>query len=356
MQKDLQAGKERWRGLLLERRTLQHRISAPQPLPVMPQPALPPRQAFSAAESTFWPSNPLHALTEESKRGSWGSGDCRAHRDSQDMSSDHQMVPKHRPSRYHVHAAPPASSPIPTYKSNAKMSFSALSRYMTPQEFRSSCESNHQELRHGIQAFQTETAQRLGVPISEICWHLEWPLVGTPQCLCTRTVFRNASYLSTSVGKIALTLECLFLVLEHEELAHATTPYCNPPVHPTLDKTALSLPPRPQPPDAAALASALARCGFSDFIPVEDALRAILGPLLRKFKGLLPRDKWLAVCMQSMHTLQAVVESLRVLVDEQLLEEQAEQEGKRAGEHQVSLCMCFIYISQSTTRFLDVLI
>ena len=48
-------------------------------------------------------------------------------------------------------------------------------------------------------------------------------------------------------------------------------------------------------------------------MPAEHALRSIIEPLLEKFRLLLLRDKWLAVCMQCMRVGQAVVDVLHTV-------------------------------------------
>jgi hypothetical protein len=45
-------------------------------------------------------------------------------------------------------------------------------------------------------------------------------------------------------------------------------------------------------------------------------VRGVLEPLLQKYKALLPRDKWLTVCMQCMRLGQATVDALRDLPEQ----------------------------------------
>jgi hypothetical protein len=115
------------------------------------------------------------------------------------------------------------------------------------------------------------------------------------------------------VARILITLESIFLVMEHEHLCTAADPLFKRPKHPAFDSTVLPLPPRPQPPDAAVLAAASVRCGVKELVQMEVALRRILPPLVHKFQGLLPHRVWLSVCIQCMRVAQTAVDAMRLI-------------------------------------------
>jgi hypothetical protein len=209
----------------------------------------------------------------------------------------HQTVQGNRRSRHSKNCEEPSFKPISAFKHHVIVSFSTISKYITLPEFKSSSQLNHQELRQAFLTLQSETVQCLNVPASEICWLLEWPYEACAHRLCSSfSPWSGTCKLSYLVAEVALTIECMFLVMEHEHLSSAADPYYKPHHHPVLDATAAPLPPRPNPPDAAALATASVRCSVKYFVQVEVAMRQILQPLLQKFGVLLPQGKWLAVC------------------------------------------------------------
>jgi hypothetical protein len=225
----------------------------------------------------------------------------------------HQLVQAQRHNRNSHRCTEPSLKPIAAFKHHAIVSFSSLSKYMTTRNLRSFSKINHQELRQAVLMCQTETAQRMDLPASKICWFIEWPYAPCPhQRLCTSfSAWRGACKLSSVAGRILMTLESCFLVMEHEQILSAADPLFKPPNHPALDATAPLLPPKPQAPDAAVLAAASVRCGVSDLVQMEVALRRILPTLLRKFRGLLPHRVWLSVCMQLMRVGQTAVDAMR---------------------------------------------
>jgi hypothetical protein len=218
-----------------------------------------------------------------------------------------------RHSRCFQHCATPSLKQIPAFDHHVVISFSALSKYMTSKELRSSSQSNHQGLRQAFLMCQTETAQRLNVPPSKICWYLEWPYEACAhKRLCTSfSAWSGGCKLSAMVARIALSVECIFLVLEHEHLSSIADPFFKPPKHPILDAIGSPLPPRPELPEAALLATASVRCGVNDLVQMEVALRRILVHLVQQFRGWLPQGKWLAVCKQIIRIAQFAVETLR---------------------------------------------
>lgn len=70
-------------------------------------------------------------------------------------------------------------------------------------------------------------------------------------------------------------------------------------------------PPRSPNPPPAVLARSYARCGINQRMPLQAAAEVVFKPLLRKYKALLPRTRWRAVCMQTMRSTQAFVGSLQ---------------------------------------------
>jgi hypothetical protein len=312
--KKLQAGKEKWRHLHHQRQALKHRVDASRQTTLLsslaPTPTRSPSQGSCFAESeiqTF-----PRAVNGEAEPSTQPRQDSDFSKQSKN-TLHHQLVQAIRHSRYKDRYASPSLKSISAFKHHAIVSFSALNKYMTTRSLGSSSHLNHQELRQAFLMCQTETAQRLDLPASRICWFIEWPYEPCPQQrLCTSfSAWSGACQLSTMVTRILVTLESMFLVMEHEHLCSAADPIFKRPKHPAFDSTAPSLPPKPQPPDAAALAAASVRCGVKELVQMKVALRRILPPLVRKFKGLLPHRVWLSVCIQCMRVAQTLVDAMR---------------------------------------------
>jgi hypothetical protein len=226
-----------------------------------------------------------------------------------------QLVQAQRQNRFNQRCTEPSPNPISAFKHHAVVSFSALSKYMTTRNLRSFSQINHQELRQAFLTFQTETAQRLDLPASQICWFIEWPYQPCPQQrLCTSfSACSGACKLSSMVARIFIALESMFLVMEHEHLSGAADLFFKQPKHPALDALAQPFPPMPQAPDAAALAAAFVRCGVNGLVQVEVAMRWILPPLVRQFRGLLPHRVWLSVCIQLIRVAQNATDAIRLI-------------------------------------------
>jgi hypothetical protein len=315
LQKDLQEGKERWRHLHHERKTLKHRISAPGQsiLPSMPAPTptRSPLQATKLAKSAIQ-IEPFADIKGKSQPPARVRQDSDLSMQSQN-TLHHQMVHRSRHSRCNQHCAAPYRKPISAFQHHEVVSFSFLTKYMTSQKIRSFSQFNHQELQQAFLMCQTETAQRLNVPESEICWFLMWSCgVCAQHHLCTSfSALSGACKLSLMVANMTMISECIFLVMEHEHLSKTADPFCKLPSHPILGAAAPPLPPRPQLPDAAVLAATYVRCGVNDLVQMDVAMRRIMRPVVCKFKGLLPQGKWLTVCIQIMGIAQRVVDALR---------------------------------------------
>jgi hypothetical protein len=271
--KALQAGKERRRRLVLQLQTLQHHICAHQLLPGPPGPFISSsQQVIRVTESTDHLVDPFGALKADNQPIEQTRQDCEKHTHSQGTEYGQQIVqgPTHSWGNENYPAYIKESSVHP----HAIISFSTVRKYMTPHESRSESQFSFHKLRHAITTFQTETAQQLEVPTSDICWFVEWPYAGpSKQRLCTSySLWSRSCKLSAMISCIAITIECSFLALEHEHLGSDKFPSLKPPAHPMHVDSVTPLPPRPQPPHAAALASASARCGVENFIPVESML------------------------------------------------------------------------------------
>jgi hypothetical protein len=338
--KELQEGKERWRRLHHERQTLKVRNSASrQPILLTapaPKPARSPLQAICLAESAIQ-FDPVGDVNVNILPPPQSRQDSDVSSESQD-TSHHQMVQVSRHSRYNQQYAAPNLKQISAFQHHAVVSFSALSKYLTSQKFQPSSQLNHQEMRHAFLMCQTEIAQQLNVPASEICWFVEWPYEAcTQQRLCTSlSAWSAGCELSSLVARIAMLLECLFLVMEHEHLSSAADPFFKPPIHPILDAKASPLPPKPQPPDAAVLANASVRCGVNDLVQLDVAMRRILLPLVRQFRSLLPRVKWLAACIQIMRVAQTAIDALRSIPNQNV--QASRMQGTDETADQVAQC------------------
>jgi hypothetical protein len=312
--KELKARKEWWRRLQHERRTLKHRFDARQHSILLstsaPTQTRSPLQGPCLAESAC-KFNPIDAKGDI-QPPTQPMQDSNVSTQSQ-STLYHQLVQAQGHNRYNQHCTEPSLKPISAFKHHAVVSFSALSKYMTSRNLRSFSQINQQELRQAFLMFQTETAQRLDVPASKICWFIEWPYEPCPQQrLCTSfSTCSGACKLTSLVARILIALESIFLVMEHEHLSSAADPFFKPPKHPALDAAAQPFPPMPQPPDAAALAAAVVRCGVEGLVQMEVAMRRMLPPLVRQFRGLLPHRVWLSVCIQFIRVAQNAVDAIR---------------------------------------------
>jgi hypothetical protein len=165
--------------------------------------------------------------------------------------------------------------------------------------------------------------------------------------------------LTSMVARILFTLESTFLVMEHEHLSSAADPFFEPPKHPALDAPG-PLPPRPQPPDAVALAAAYLLCSVTELVQMEVALRRILLPLVRQFRGSLPYGKWLSTCIQIMRVTQTTADAMRSIPDQPpqasrmpAAEARADQDTQSCSE--VRLSMPFTGNLPSTALLLDII-
>jgi hypothetical protein len=310
----LQASKERWRRLHRERQTLKHRIDAPEQSILLctsdPMPTSSPLQFTSPAESAIQ-SDPVCDVKADIQLPARGSD---LSKQSQNMLQ-HQMVQGKRHSRYNQHCAAPSTQPISAFQHHAVTSFSALSKHMTSQEFRTPSQLNHQELRQAFMMCQSETAQQLNVSASEICWFLMWPCgaCGKQHLYTSFSARSGACKLTCVVAEMSLVLECMLLVLEHEHLSSAADPLFKPPKHPVLETSPSPLPQRPDTPDAKVLASASVFCSVTDRVQVEVAVRQIIEPMVRQFRSLLPQSKWLSVCVQVIRIAETAGQVLRAI-------------------------------------------
>lgn len=323
----LQAGRERWRHLRMERQTIQHRTVPPPPAD--PEPS----QSCMQSEASIAEASVKACNAEEQVSQSTPSSNIQFRADVAKLCAEEMVLLAQkgiqRPANP-LQGAMPSQRPISSFKHHASISFAAVSKYMTPQEFRSSCQFNFQELRHAIKDYQHQIAKSLQVPSSDICWFLEWPYATvSPALSVSSSVVSPECRLSATTAHIATAMECLFLIMEYEHLASTSIPSFKPPVHPTLDASAPP-PATPTPPDQAVLAAAYMRCGVNQRMHAEAAVRGILQPVLQRYKGLLPREKWLAVCMQSMRVGQAVVDVLRAVPEQPQLVQSATNSNEGA--------------------------
>jgi hypothetical protein len=315
----LQEGKQRWRRLHHERQTLKHRINAPEQSIVLctPEPVASrsPLQLTCFDESAFQ-SDPIGHVRADIEVPVLPMRGSALNKQSQSMLQ-HQMVQGKRHSRYgKQHCATPSTEPISDFQHHAVTSFSALSKYMTSQEFRTPSQLNHRELRQAFLMCQSETAQRLNMPSSKICWFLMWPCgaCGKQQLVTSFSARSGACKLTSLMAEMSLVVECMFLVLEHEHLSSAADPLFKPPKHPVLETTATPLPQRPESPDAALLASTSVFCSVTDRVQVGVAVRRIIEPMVRHFRSLLPLSMWLSVCIQVIRMAESSGQVLRAIL------------------------------------------
>lgn len=107
---------------------------------------------------------------------------------------------------------------------------------------------------------------------------------------------------------LIVSLEGMFLSLEHEALTAASDSSYHPPYHPTLhDTTPLET---PTPADPTILSQLYLRCSPTERCALVDTVRKILQPLLRRHRSVVRRSTWRAVCMRTMHTICSTIKLL----------------------------------------------
>lgn len=125
--------------------------------------------------------------------------------------------------------------------------------------------------------------------------------------------------LSSGVWFTAAAIESTFLMLEHEYICgtEQSSFMCDMlqlirrAAAATVEPAETEAPLPPTPPNPVVLSRCYTRCGMNQRMPLRAALDAALKPLLRKYKGLLPRAGWRAICMEIMQSLQAVADALQ---------------------------------------------
>ena len=117
--------------------------------------------------------------------------------------------------------------------------------------------------------------------------------------------------LSAGICLPASCMESSFLVMEYEQTCAAQNPSFSRPEHTCL-ATEIAIPSiPPSPPNPDVLARSFARCGVNSRMPLQAASEAVLKPLLHKYRALLPRAQWRAVCMQTMRSVQGIIDSVQ---------------------------------------------
>ena len=225
--------------------------------------------------------------------------------------------------------------PLSTYLRLEPISFASVSKFLHLRGVGQS-PTTFNLMPHAICEYQQSVATAAGVSVSDICWFQQWPSE-TLDCLHPPSLTTGAASpecsLTASLCFPLAALESLFLVMEHEALSMAQNPSFTAPVHPCLDQGPSSIPLKPPypcpkwtwqspdlpslfvfpptPPDPAVLSRTYVICGVNQRMLLRDAIDGALKPMLREYHASLPRDKWRAVCMQSMRVTQAVVDALR---------------------------------------------
>jgi hypothetical protein len=155
------------------------------------------------------------------------------------------------------------------------------------------------EYKHGVQS-------RLAQPSENICWFFEMSLSKlklrfsaggvTPECC-----------LATTLSVTYISIESLFLVLEHEMLLALQNPDAKIPCHPTIIGQSAAVPLQP---DAAKLARLQVRSDIDQCYPMAAAVEEMMLPMLRSYRCRLPDAVWRGICARSLHVLQVAVQSL----------------------------------------------
>jgi hypothetical protein len=310
-QERLRAGKQAWRHLHMKRRTLQQRLSSPSPPPSRPlmhaRPgyplARPSVTSFSALSSH---QSAAKASTQKARLYMPPDEVNRFQSDaSRSCTHAHELVTAPMRSRGRLQSPERSQKPISAYMHHAPISFSAINKFMTSGDLR--C----QELRHAVACYQADVANRLRLPVEEICWFLELPYADvSPQLSASTSAASPECRCSVALADVIVKMECFFLIMEYEYFASASDACFKPTVHSKVDELVPTLM-LPRPPDPAALAKVFMRCGVNQRMHAAPAVRGVLEPLLQKYKALLPLDKWLTVCLQCMRVVRAVGDALR---------------------------------------------
>lgn len=165
-----------------------------------------------------------------------------------------------------------------------------------------------------------------------------------------------------------ISCESLFLLLEHDLLQASTHPDYVQPEHPVLTSShmlpiltsmshptqtqnikdvspsglsnmnlnSLLVPPTPQQSEHVEGSRHFVRCGVNQSFLAESAVEAILRPLLRKHRGLLPLGRWRAACLAAMHivhtSLVAMIHSKRAQSSSEDGNTEVEEEHDRDGK------------------------
>jgi hypothetical protein len=181
-----------------------------------------------------------------------------------------------------------------------------------------------------VACYQADVANRLHLPVGEICWFWEWPYADvSPQLSASASAVSPECRCSVALAALIVRMECFFLIMEHDCLASASDACTKPTVHSKVDASMQTLM-SSRPPDPAALADVFLRCGVNQRMHAAPAVRGVLEPLLQKYKALLPWDKWLTVCMQCMSVVQAVGDGLRALPEQRERAGNGDQEEEKA--------------------------
>jgi hypothetical protein len=238
----------------------------------------------------------------------------------------HELVAPPTQGRGRLQSPGRSHKPISAYMHHAPISLSAINKFMTSADLR--C----QELRHAVACYQADVSNRLQLPVEEICWFLELPYVDvSPQLSTSISAVSPECMCSVAFADLIVRMECFFLIMEHECLASASDACFKPTVHSKVDASMQTLM-LPRPPDPAALADVFLRCGVIQRMHAAPAVRGVLEPLLQKYKALLPRDKWLTVCMQCMSVVQAVRDGLRALPEQRERAVSGHQQWEKADQ------------------------
>jgi hypothetical protein len=244
----------------------------------------------------------------------------------------HQLVAAPKRGRGRLQRPGRSQRPISAYMHHTRISFSAVNKFMTSGELWSSSHLRCQDLRSAVQQYQADVAQRLQLPVDEICWFLELPYADvSPQLSASTSAVSPECRCSVALADVIIRMECFFLIMEHECLASASNVFFKPTVHSKVDASVPTLM-SPRPPDPAALADVFLRCGVNQRVHAAPAVRGVLEPLLQKYKALLPRDKWLTVCMQCMGVVGAVADALIALPEHRERAVNGHQEWEKADQ------------------------
>jgi hypothetical protein len=196
--------------------------------------------------------------------------------------------------------------PISSFLHMAPISFSEIAPFMPPSSMWYT--NHHNAVSAAITQYQEAVCAAIVRSDSEVCWFVQHPFTVAPGVHLSHSSGAGSPECCLTLSLVfpCMSIEALFLNLEHEQLLVASDPAHTRPPHPGLDRAlaagdaaydcgkldALSMTPEEQhEPTRVSM-----RVGVNGHAPMRHAVDGALRSTLLKYRPLLPRDLWLATC------------------------------------------------------------